>query len=104
MHIKLLDVVPFHKPDSKLLGYAWVQLSDKMRVMLNIFKNNNGHIFLKFPSTKIVDQYKPHIEFINLNIERDISTVVGEEVGKKLNHQNPQPQMHPTGTQEEFPF
>ena len=112
MQIKLLAVYPFNKQDSKLLGYAHVQLDHTLKIMMNIFKNQNGALFLKFPSQKMGEAYIPHIEFINLNVERDITAVLIEDVGKKLNGSSrPAPSVHATtefvtsGTSnEEFPF
>lgn len=86
MLIKLLDVYFAERSDSKLLGHALVQLSDRMKVLMNVFKNKDGHAFVKFPASKIGDQYRPHIEFININLERDISAVIGDEVSKRFNN------------------
>ena len=104
MHIKLLDVYTSDRSDSKLLGHALVQLSDKMKVLMNIFKNKDGHVFVKFPASKIGDQYKPHLEFINLNVERDINTAIGEDVSKKLNHGMGSSKPNPSASNDEFPF
>lgn len=104
MHIKLLDVYVSDRMDSKLLGHALVQLSDKMKVLMNIFKNKDGHVFVKFPASKIGEQYKPHVEFINLNVERDINTAIGEDVSKKLSHGSVSMQSMPSSSTNEFPF
>ncbi len=86
MQMKLLAVYPAHtnKPDSKLLGHALVQLDFAMTLLMNIFKNQNGALFLKFPSQKVGDSFVPHVQFINLNLERDITSVLMEEISKKM--------------------
>lgn len=80
MHIKLLSTHHSDKPNSKLLGYAIVQVSDRYKIIMNVFRSDKGHTFLKFPTTKIGEEYRPNIEFINMGMERDITAVVGEEV------------------------
>ncbi len=114
MQIRLIAVYPaqMNKPDSKLLGYAHVQLDHALKIMMNIFKNQNGALFLKFPSQKIGDTYMANIEFINLNVERDITAVLIEEISKKMNGARPtSPSVHAqtefvaSGTSnEDFPF
>lgn len=108
MHIKLLDIYFTERIQSKILGYALVQLSDKMKILMNVFKSDKGHIFLKMPSQKIGEEYKPCIEFINHNIERDITAAIGEEISRKFNtpsagyvHPLAQPPLRDT---QEFPF
>ena len=104
MQIRLIAVHPaqMNKPDSKLLGYAHVQLDHALKVMMNIFKNQNGALFLKFPSQKINDAYVPNIEFINLNVERDITAVLIEEISKKMSNYQAPPVSKPTFVQTEF--
>ncbi len=104
MQIKLLDVHRSDKPDSKLLGYALVQLSDKLKILMNVFRNKDGHIFVKFPASKIGEQYKPHIEFINLNLERDITAVVGEEVSKRFSQPGHSSPSSGSVSSNDFPF
>lgn len=106
MQIKLLAVYPAqntNKPESKLLGHALVQLDFAMTILMNIFKNQNGALFLKFPAQKIADAFVPHVQFINLNLERDITTALVEEISKKMGKPKDLPaQAKPTFAQTDF--
>ena len=104
MFIKLLDVYVSNKGDSKFLGYALVQLSDRMRIYMNIFKNQQGHLFLKFPNVKVGEEYKSTIEFINLNLERDISNTLSDDVAKRLHSGHPTSGYSSVNAPNEFPF
>lgn len=66
-----------------LLGWARVNLNEKMYVWMTIMKGQKG-VFVKFPSIKLHGEFQAAVAWPGQDVERKIREAIMPSINKKL--------------------
>lgn len=66
--------------NSPLIGMIHVLLEGKIKVWMRVLRSKQGHIYARFPDTKVRDAWMPVLEYVERDLAREISTQLKDEL------------------------
>lgn len=71
---------PAASSNSPVVGMAHVCLEGKIKVWMQCLRSKTGHLYLKFPNTKVRGEWMPVMEYVGRDLAREISTQLKDEL------------------------